>query len=155
MRKGVFLARIGAHVIFAGATRIHEFDFNVFSNPFQMTVAPQFPWIRGGGTASLFKRTIIGAASRMRFHFIGLTPDDIDTAAVGFPAGNTGSEVLVSVGEAAVMLFPECVRGRFRLGIASVPKNLNELLALVVCREATKRAALIFGNDVRDLVSQP
>ena len=43
------------------------------------------------------------------FDFVRRAVGNVDAAAVGLPAGDTGSEVLVGVGDAAVVLFLEFV----------------------------------------------
>ncbi len=45
----------------------------------------------------------------MRFIFIGRAKGDVDTSAIGLPAGDTGGEPLVGVSNAAVMLFLKLV----------------------------------------------
>jgi hypothetical protein len=55
-----------------------------------MAVAPKLPRIRLRGTAALPHRTVIGAAGGVRFDFVGRAPDDVDVAAIGFPAWNAG-----------------------------------------------------------------
>jgi len=60
--------------------------------------------------------------------------DDVDAAAVSFPAGDAlvGREVLVGVSDAPVVLFLEGIFRRIRIGIAALPELLDELLALFV-----------------------
>jgi len=70
----------------------------------------------------------------MRFDLIRRPPNDVNVAAVGFPTGNAGSEMLVGVGKAAIMFFPDRVDERFRVGIAALPEDFFILVTLLVGR---------------------
>lgn len=155
MGQSVFFAGIAGDVILARTTGIDKFYFNVLANAFQVTIPPQFPRIRGRRATTLLEGTIVGAAGGMRLNFVGRTPEDIDVAAIGLPAGNAGGEALVSISQAAIVLFFVGVDGRFRIGIAAVPEALDELLALFVCGELNEGSAFFLCDDVRDLVLQP
>lgn len=155
MSKSVFFARIAGDVIFARARGINKLDFDIFSDSFQVAIAPLLPSVANGIPSTLLKGTLVSAASGMRVDLVGWTPDDIDAATVGFPARNAGSEVFVGVGQAAIVLFSEGVGGRFRVGIAVVPENFDELLALLVRGKFAKGAAFLLGDDVGDLILDP
>ena len=68
----------------------------------------------------------------MRFDFVGRAVRDVDAAAIGLPAGDAGSVMLVGVSDAAVVLFLELVLYGVGSGIAAQPELLDELLALFV-----------------------
>ncbi len=140
---------------FARATGIDKFKFDVFADALEVAIAPFFPRIGGGCAAAFVHWAIVNAASGVRLDFIGRTPEDIDVAAIGAPAGGAGSEMLVGVGDAAVVLFLGRVFGRIGFGIADVPEMLDELVALFVGGE-TKEGGFFFGrDDVGDVFVEP
>ncbi len=87
--------------------------------------------------------------------FVGRAVGDVDAAAVGLPAGNTRSVMLVGVGDAAVVLFFELVLDGIRGGIAAQPELLDELLALFVGLQPFEGGALFIGDDVGHVFVQP
>src|SRR5215467_2384513 len=99
-----------------------------------MAITPNFPGVCRRGTSTLLQRALVCAASRMRLNLIRWTPDDVDVAAVRLPAEIAGSEMLVGIGQAAIMLFLGGINGRFRLGIAALPEDFFILVTLLVCR---------------------
>ena len=81
--------------------------------------------------------------------------DHEDVAAIGLPAGGVGcSEVLVGVGDAAVVLLTEGV-GRGAGGVAVGPELGDEGVAGVVVRELEICGALSGGDDVADVLIEP
>jgi hypothetical protein len=131
MRQRVFFAGIVGDVVFTGTGRVDKLNFNVFTDAFEMTIAPQLPGIRSGGAAAFPGRAIVGAAGRMRLDLIRRAPDNVDVAAVGFAPRNAGGKVFVGVGEAAVVLFLEWINGRLRIVIAIAPENFLKLIAFL------------------------
>src|SRR5260370_12595180 len=91
----------------------------------------------------------------MRFNFIGLTPHDVNAAAIGFPSGNAGSEAFVRVGNAAIVFFLKGVFGEIRIGVAPLPKLLDELFALFVGGKLEKSGSLFRLNDVNHFFVKP
>ncbi|MGB2672231.1 MAG: hypothetical protein WA621_07590 [Candidatus Acidiferrum sp.] len=142
-------------MIFAGTSGIDEFDFDVVANVFEMAIAPEFPGISGGGAAALLRGTIVSAAGGMGFDFVGRSPEDVDVPAIGFPAGDAGGEVLVGVGDAAIVFFAIGIIRGIRIGIAAAPEIFDLLFALFVSGEAKECVALFLGDDVRDLFGEP
>src|SRR5262252_8206604 len=43
--QGIFFAGIASDSVFTSAARIHEFDLDVLPDPFEITIAPQLPWM--------------------------------------------------------------------------------------------------------------
>src|SRR5579871_6809999 len=80
---------------------------------------------------------------------------DVDAAAVGLPSRNSRSEMLVRVGDAAVVLFLELVFQRVGCRIAPQPELFDELLALFVRLKTLERGALLIGDDVEHILAQP
>src|SRR5262249_36765374 len=78
-----------------------------------------------------------------------------DTAAVGLPSGDATREMLVGVGDAAVVLFLEVVGERFRIGVATQPELLDELFALLIVGGGLEDLALFVVNDVAALLRRP
>ena len=87
--------------------------------------------------------------------FVGRPVGDINAAAVGLPSGNTGSVVLVGVGDAAVVLFLELVFDGVRAGIAAQPEVLDEALALLIGLQPHEGGPFLVGDDVDDVLVQP
>ena len=82
--------------------------------------------------AAFVGRTIVVAAHRVRFALVRLAIHDPDAAAISFPAGNAGSEVLVGISDALVVFLFELVFVGVRIGIAPAPEFFDKALALVV-----------------------
>src|SRR5689334_21721280 len=120
-----------------------------------MAIAPLFPRIGAGFATALLHRALISAARGMRLNLVWLAPDNVNAAAIGFPARDARRKVFVGIGQAAVVFLFGCIDRRLRVGIALVPKNLDELLALLVRGEFQECFALVRRNDVHNLVCQP
>ena len=84
----------------------------------------------------------------MLLDFVRRTVRDVDAAAVGLPSGNARGELLVGVGDTAVVLFLVFVLDGVRRGIAPQPELLDELLALFVGLQPLESLALFIGDDV-------
>ena len=91
----------------------------------------------------------------MRFDFVGRAVYNIDAAAIGLPSRDTRREMLVGVGDAAVMLFLEFVFFGVRSGIAAQPELLDELLALLVGAQRFERLRSSSRDDVDHVLIQP
>src|SRR5439155_17512262 len=76
--ESVFFTGVSRDVVFAGTAGVHKFDLDIFANAFQMTITPHLPGRSCCRTASLFRRTIVGAASGMSFNLIRWTPNDVN-----------------------------------------------------------------------------
>src|SRR5208337_94065 len=87
--------------------------------------------------------------------FVGFTPDDVDAPAIRLPARDPGSEMLIGVGDAAIVLFLEIIVRQIGVAAAAQPELLDELLAFFACFQLEKRAALFRRNDVDDVLVQP
>src|SRR5260370_28029835 len=87
----------------------------------------------------------------MRFHFIRRAPHDVHAAAIRLPSGNSRSEMLVGIGDTAVVLFFEIIVRKIRIAAAAQPELLDELLALFVGFQLQESLAL-FGRDYVDNV---
>ena len=62
----------------------------------------------------------------MGLDFVRFAKDDINAAAIGFPAGHTRGKVLVGVRDTPVMLFFERVVSVARIRIPALPELINE-----------------------------
>src|SRR5437588_7459524 len=153
--ESVFFTGVSRDVVFAGTAGVHKFDLDIFANAFQMTITPHLPGRSCCRTASLFRRTIVGAASGMRFNLIRWTPNDVNAPAICIAPGYAGGKVFVGVGQAAVVLFPGRVIGRVGFGIALLPEYFDELFALLIGGETEKGKTLCLGDNFRHLVPQP
>src|SRR6266446_5013337 len=141
--------------ILAGHGRVDELDVDVVADPVDVTVAPLLERVGRSGSAAFLNRTLVGAAGRVRLGLVGRAVLDVDHAAVGLPSGNSGSEPLVGIGDAAVMLFAILVLFGIGSGVAAEPELLNELLSLLVGLESREGLTLLVGDDVADLFVEP
>src|SRR5690349_6075182 len=91
----------------------------------------------------------------MRLDLVGLTPSYINTAAVSFPARNSGGEVLIRVSDAFVILFAELVFFGIRVRVATTPKVFNKIFTFLVRLKGEKGLFLSTRNDVGNVVVQP
>src|SRR5450432_125743 len=155
VEQGVFLGRVAGHAILARHGGVDEFNIDVGANALDIAVAPLLEGEGGGGAAAFFRRPLVGAAGRVGFLLVGRAVGDVDAAAVRLPAGNSRSEVLVGVGDAAVVFFLKLVFHGVRGGIAAQPEIFDERLALLVGLETLERGALLIGDDVRHIFVEP
>src|ERR1035441_7708820 len=88
---------------------IDELNDDVGSHALNVAVAPLFERVSGCGAAALFRRTLVRAAGRVRFLLIGRSVGDVNAPAIRLPARDAGSEILVGVGDAPVVLFIQFV----------------------------------------------
>src|SRR6185312_8630188 len=105
--------------------------------------------------AALFHGPLITAARRMRIDLIRGAILDVDHPAVGFPTRDSGSIVVVRVGDTAVQFFFIFVFFGIRRRIAALPEILNELFAFFVRLQMLKSLALLVRDDICDVFVQP
>src|SRR5580658_618670 len=91
----------------------------------------------------------------MRLNLIGCAPDDVDTAAISFPSRKAGAEMLVGVGDAAIMLFLVFVLGSVGRWVAAQPEVFDELITLFVVGERFECGDLFGRDDVDHVLFQP
>jgi hypothetical protein len=91
----------------------------------------------------------------MAFDFVGLTPGYIDSTAIGLPAGDAGSIMLVGISYALVVLLAKFVLISVRIGIATAPELFNETLALVVGLQLLKGLPFFVSDDVGNVFVLP
>ncbi len=91
----------------------------------------------------------------MGIDFIGRPKHDVHVAAVGLPSGDAGGEVLVGVGDAAVVFFLKLVFFGVGGGIAALPEGLNELVALFVVGELHERGFFFVADDPANIFVEP
>lgn len=63
--------------------------------------------------------------------------------------------MLVSIGDPAIVLLLESVRGRSRRGIATFPELFDELVSLLIRSELQKGATLSVVNNVDHVFVEP
>src|SRR5262249_28339806 len=76
---------------------------------------------------------------------------NIDVAAVGAPARYARREVLVRVGDPAVVFFFKAILIGFGIGIPEIKQGLDELVALFVGTKAQKSLAFLLCDDVDEV----
>src|SRR5437763_14696742 len=91
----------------------------------------------------------------MRINLVGGPIHDVNAAAVALPAGDAGGEVLVGVGDAAVVLFFVFVFDGVGRGIAAQPELLDEVIAFLVVGKLLEGGALFVGDDPAHALVEP
>src|ERR1043165_8423429 len=155
IEQRILFGRVHGHAVLAGHGRIDELDDNVAAHALDVAVAPLFARERRRRAAAFLGRPFVAAAAGMRFLFVGRTVRNVHAAAVGLPTGDARREILIGVGDAAVVLFLELVFHRVRGGVAAQPEVLDELLALFIGLQPLEGGALFIGDDVRDVLVEP
>ena len=155
MGQRVLLAGIGCQVVFAGHRGVHEFQHHVLTDAVHVPVGPLLERICRSLAAALFLGPFVRASGRMRFDLVGRSPDDVDPAAICLPSGYSRSEMLVRVGDPAVMFLFEFVLRRVGRRIATQPELLDELLAFLVGLQAQERGPFVGRDDVDHVLVQP
>ena len=155
VQERVLFRGIHGQVVFARAAGIDEFQDNVLAYAFQVAPAPGFPWVRSSGASTLFHRSVVGAAGRVRLNFVRPTPHDVHAATIGFPARDARSKMFVRVSNPAVMLFLEIVVREVGIAAAAQPELLDKLLALFVGLQLQEGIALFGSNDVHHVFVEP
>ena len=75
--------------------------------------------------------------------------------AIGLPAGLPSGEVLVCVGNPAIMLFPEFIFGRIRTGIPALPECLDKRIAFFVVAQVLEGREFLVRDDPADIFIHP
>ncbi len=91
----------------------------------------------------------------MRVDFVRRAVHDVNTPAVGFPARNSRSEMLIGISDAAVVFLFVFVLFRVRRGVAALPEGFNKVVAFFVVRELLKGGSFLVGNDPNYVLVQP
>ncbi len=88
----------------------------------------------------------------MRLDPVRLSKLDVDSAAIGQSSGFARREVFVCIRHTLVELFLKLVLFRVRIGVATAPNFLDELLPLLVCFEFLPGVALRLSQDQIDVI---
>ena len=120
-----------------------------------MPIAPDLKRISRSLSAALGRGAFISTAGRMRVDLIGWAEAYIDTAPIGSPSGNAGSEVLIRVCDAAVMLLFVFVLCRLGSRVATKPELFDELLPLFIRAELIEGFLFAIGYDPGDILVDP
>src|ERR1017187_3303752 len=142
-------------MVLAAHGLVDEFEHYVSANALDVAVAPGLERKSLALAAALILRELIRSTGRVGFDFIRWAVNDVRPAAIGFPAGDAGSEALIGVGDAAVVLFFEFILFGIRSWITAQPELFDEALAFSVVRETIERPALLIGDDVGNVDVQP
>src|SRR6202000_696047 len=105
-------------------------------NAFDVAIVPGLKGEGRGFAAALFHGPLIGAAAGMRFNAVRLAIGDIHVTAVGLPTRFAGGKMLVGISNTAVIFLAIFVFRRIGIGIAPAPELLDEIVPLLVVREA-------------------
>src|SRR5581483_744281 len=98
---------------------------------------------------------LVGSAGGVGFDLVCRTVLDVNTAAIGLPAGNAGREMFIGVCNAAVVFFFELVFNRVRSGVPPLPEGFNKLVALFVIGELFKSGTLFISDDPAHIFVEP
>src|ERR1700686_5574943 len=83
----------------------------------------------------------------MRFDFVGLALLEIDPPAIGFHPGDARAEMLVRISNPFVIGFAVFILFSVRVRVSTMPKDVNELLALFIGLQLVPRISLLRCND--------
>src|SRR5262249_23707171 len=109
-----------------------------------MAIAPPFPRVGAGFATTLLHGALISSTGGMRFNLVGLAPDDVDVATIGFPPRNAGRKVLVSISKTAIVLFLGSIDWRFRIWVTALPEKLPKFVTFFIGRELQIGLALFW-----------
>ena len=131
----VFLRAVKREVIVVALAAVDELEVNVVADAFDVAVMPDLKREGRRGTAALFDRALVGAATGMRVDAVRLAVCDVDVSAIRSPAGLASGKVLVRVSNAGIVLLAKFIVRRLGIWIAPKPEVLNELLTFFVVLE--------------------
>ena len=155
VEQGVLFRGIQRHAVLARHRGIYEFNQYVLADTLDPAIAPDLEGVGRGHSAAFLIRSLVHPSGGVRFNLVGRTEGDVDAAAVGPPAGNARCVPLVGVGDPPVVLFPVFVLLRVGSGVSPQPELLDEVLALLVRRQANKSLLFFRGQDVADIFTHP
>src|ERR1700761_5268810 len=116
------------------------------------------PYLKGVGrgiAAALVHRTVVAAAARMRIDAVRLAVGDVDMASIRPPAWLACGKMLVGISDAGVMFLAILILRRVRIGIATQPELLDELIPLLVIAQALESLQLLVGDNPADILIDP
>src|SRR5581483_8510569 len=146
---------IHGHVIFAAHAGVDKFDDDFLADALNVAISPIFEGEGRGLAAAFVHGALVSAAGGMGFDFVGLSKDDVNTAAIGFPSWDASCKVLVGVGDALVVLFLILVLFGVGRRVAALPERFDEVVALFVIRELLEGGTFFIGDDVNDVFVEP
>ena len=155
VQQRVLLGTVERHVIVATLAGVHELDVDVVADALDIPVVPGLKRKGRCLPPALFHGPLIATAGGVRVDAVRLAIGDVHVAAIGLPARLACCEMLVGVGDAAVVLFLELVLGRVGIRIAAQPEVLDEGLTLLIVRQALERLHLLVGDDPAHVLIQP
>ncbi len=91
----------------------------------------------------------------MRVDAVRFAVSDIHVTAIGLPSRLASSEMLVRIGDAAIVLFAELILRRVGIRIAAQPEVLNKGFPLFIVRQAFERLHLLIGDDPAHVLVEP
>ncbi len=106
-------------------------------------------------TAPLFDRPVVGAAVRTGLYGVGLAVNNVDSSAVRHPTGIAAGEVLVGIGDPAIVLLFELVFRGPRVRVPAGPELLDELLFLLRRGKLFEDRFFVVRDDVDNVLFQP
>jgi len=129
-------------MIVTGILRIDELHDDVSSYAFDKVIAPLLERIGHYLVAPFGCWTPVSSAARMRLNLVRRPVLDVDSAAIGFPAGKSrAGVVIVGVCDAPVVFFFEFILSCSGNGIAALPELPDEFFALFVGGQTRKGGA--------------
>src|SRR5271168_3778818 len=91
----------------------------------------------------------------MRLDAVGLAVGDVHVSAVGLPTRLAGGKMLVGVGDSPVILFAVFVFRGIGIGVATLPELLDEVVPLLIVRQALEGLQLLVGDDPAHIFVDP
>ncbi len=155
MLQGVFLAAVDGEVVVPAHAGVHKFQVDVFADAFQIAVVPDLEGVGRRFAAAFIHGSLVGTPRGVGIGRIGLAEGDIHVAAIRLPARLAGGEMLVGVGDAAIMLFAKLVFRGVGIGIAAQPELLDEGFSFLIVAQVLERPPFIIADDVAHILFKP
>ena len=141
--------------VFTAAGRIDELDFYSRTDSRKIAIEPFFERISAGRSAAFSGVALIRAAGGMAVFLVRLSVHDVNASPVRLPSGNAGRKMLVSVGNAFVVLLAIFIFVGVGIRIAAAPEVFDETFALVVRLQFLKGLSFVIRDDVSDVFFEP
>ena len=151
----IFLAAIHGHVVVAAHAGVDKLDDHFLTDIFQVAITPVLKRVSGSLTAPFVHGTLVRPAGRMRFNLIRRPIHNVDSASVGFPARDSGSEMFVRVCHTPVVFFLEFVFDCVGSRVAALPEGFDELVALFVIRKQLEGFLFLVRDNPADVFVEP
>src|SRR4030095_13199120 len=155
MQHRILFVGAARNTILAAAGWIDKLNLDPRAYASQITIEPNFKWIRRRTTTTFVGRTVVITSRRVRFALIRFSIHDPDAPAIRFPSWYAGREMLIGIGNALVVFLFELVLIGVGVGIAPAPEFLDKPFPFIVGCQFFKSLPLFVRNDISDVLLKP